>query len=282
MLLNFILYNLYQLLSKQYNKILINACTAFSLYFPGSCFAGTGFSFIAKMSSETERHKRKTRAPTDPERQKRNTPAPSAGLKRPKSEQTESAETVREERHDLDQVQAAEAEARGLQLCKGGCDRATYSAGVKPGVSQDAPWRDYLLRGTDLKAAVSDLATTVLAEGWEIHKKQDLKGARSGACGKSIAASQQPRMIEALVSLDSGFLNYTFAQVPGLAEKERERVAARVAARKVEGDMNPITLTSAKLGDRRLCDIVADYLRSRTVKQFVSTMHNLTGDFDCC
>jgi len=111
-----------------------------------------------------------------------------------------------------------------------------------------------------------------------MHKAHDQKGNRSGACGESIAASQQQRMVDALVSLGTGFLTLTFAQVPGFAEKEHERAAERAAG----GHSNtPITWTSAKLGDRRLCDIAADYLRSRTVKQFVRAMAHLTGDFDC-
>ena len=85
-------------------------------------------------------------------------------------------------------------------------------------------------------------------------------------------------MVDALVSLGTDFLTSTFAQVPGLAEKEHERATVRAAG---DHSNKPITWTSAKLGDCRLCDIVADYLRSLTNKQFVCTMSSLTGDFDC-
>ena len=129
-----------------------------------------------------------------------------------------------------------------------------------------------------MKAALSEFATTVLADGYVMHKAHDRHGSRSGACGKSIAASQQQRMVDALVSLGTDFLTSTFAQVPGLAEKEHERATVRAAG---DHSNKPITWTSAKLGDRRLCDIAADYLRSRTVKQFVRAMAHLTGDFDC-
>ena len=230
------------------------------------------------MSTLTERQQHKTRVPTEPELQKRKTPAPTAVLKRPKSGKTQSAETVREQRHDLDQAQAAEAEARGLQLSRAYSGRiGAHAGGAQPGVKQDAPWQDYLLRDTDLKAELSELAINVLAEGYEMHKKQDKYGARSGACGTSIAASQQTRMIDALVSSDSVFLTSTFAQVPELVEKEKQIVAARVANGR---STKSVTLTSAKLGGRRLCDSVADYLRNRTEAQFVRTMRHLAGDFD--
>jgi len=129
-----------------------------------------------------------------------------------------------------------------------------------------------------MKAALAKFATTFLADGTAMHKAHDQKGARSGACGKSVAASQQQPMIDALHSLRTGFLTSTFAQVPGLADKERARAALRQSRRLSNAK---ITWTSAKLGDRQLCDIVADYLRSLTNKQFVCTMSSLTGDFDC-
>jgi len=231
------------------------------------------------MSSRAELQQHKTRVPTEPELQKRKSPAPTAVLKRPKSGKTQAAETVGEQRHDLDQAQAAEAEARGLQLSRAYRGRmGAQAGGWQPGVKQDAPWSWFLLRDTGLKAEVSELAINVLAEGYEVHKKQDKKGARSGACGASIAASQQTRMIDALVSSDSVFLTSTFAQVPELVEKEKQIVAARVATGGKRNQSLP--LDSDRLGGRRLCDSVADYLRSRTQDQFVGTMRRLAGDFD--
>jgi len=213
--------------------------------------------------------------PAEPQLQKRKSPEPTAVLKR----LLQAAQTVGEQRHDLDQAQAAEAQARGLQLARAYTGRlGAHAGGKQPGDKQDAPWGWPLLRDTGLKDEVSELAVNVMAEGYEEHKKHDKKGARSGACGKSIAASQQTRMIDALVSSDSVFLTSTFAQVPELVEKERQLVAARVATGRKWRQSLP--LDSARLGDRRLCDSVADYLRSRTQDQFVGTMRHLTGDFD--
>ena len=63
-------------------------------------------SYVTAKPSETERQKRKTQAPTD------------AFLKRRKSEEAKPAETVREQRNDLEQLQIAEAEARGFVLSR--------------------------------------------------------------------------------------------------------------------------------------------------------------------
>jgi len=231
------------------------------------------------MSSRAELQRHKTRVPTQPELQKRKSPAPTAVPKRPKSGKTQAAETVGEHRHDLHQAQAAEAAARGSQLARAYTGHmGAHAGGWKPGVKQDAPWSFFMLRDSGLKAEVSELVSKVLAEGFEVHKKQDTQGARSGACGKSIAASQQTRVIDALVSSDSVFLTSKFAQVPELVEKERLLVASRVASGRTWRTSLP--LDSARLGDRRLCDCVADYLRSRTPEQFVSTMRYLAGDFD--
>jgi len=220
------------------------------------------------MSSGAELKQHKTRVPTEPVPQKRKSPAPTAVLKRPKRAKTQAAETVGEQ-------QAAEAKAKGLQLsraCRG--PLGAHAGGQQTGDKQDCPWGWFFLRDTGLKAELRELAIKIMAQGWEAHKKQDMKGSRSGACGKSIAASQQKRMIDALVDSDSVFLTSTFAQLPKLMEKQRQLVAARVAIRRTS------KLDSARLGDRRLCDVVADYLRSRTKDQFVTTMKNLAGDFD--
>jgi len=229
------------------------------------------------MSTLTERQQHKTRVPTEPELQKRKTPAPTAVLKRPKSGKTQSAETVREQRHDLDQAQAAEAEARGLQLSRAYSGRiGAHAGGAQPGVKMDAPWSWFLLRDTDLKAELGKLAIKIMAEGYEGHKKQDKNGSRSGACGVSIAASQQIRMIDALVKSDSVLFTSTFEQLPELVEKEQQLAAARSRCKR----RRALQFDSARLGGRRLCDAVADYFRSRTKDQFVRTMHHLAGDFD--
>jgi len=231
------------------------------------------------MSSRAELQQHKTRVPTQPELQKRKSPAPTAVKKRPKSEKTQAAETVGEQRSDLDQAQTAEAEARGLQLSRiyrG--HMGAHAGGWQKGVKMDAPWAWHLLRDTGLKTEVSKIVINVLAEGYEVHKKQDKNGSRSGACGTSIAASQQTRVIDALGSSDSVLLTSTFEQVPGLVEKEKQLVAARAATGRKR--IKSLPLDSARLGGRRLCDGVADYLRSRTLDQFVRTMRHLTGDFD--
>jgi len=95
--------------------------------------------------TETERQKRKTQAPTD------------ACLKRRKSEESKPAETVCKQLNDVEQLQIAEAEAKGFVLsrCASGRMGATQRAHNQkmPG-RQEAPWRDLLLRGTDMKAAL--------------------------------------------------------------------------------------------------------------------------------
>ena len=216
------------------------------------------------MSSHAELQQHKTRVPTEPEPQKRKSPAPTAVLKRSKSGMTQAAETVGEPVHDLHQAQAAEAEARGTQLSRayrGGM--GAHAGGTQPGVKQDAPWSWVLLRDTDLKAELGKLAIKIMAEGYEGHKKQDKNGSRSGACGLSIATSQQTRMIDALVKSDSVLLTSTFEQLPELVEKEQQLAAARSRCKR----RRALQFDSARLGGRRLCDAVADYLRSRTKDQ---------------
>ena len=208
----------------------------------------------------------------EPELQERKSPAPTAVLKR----LLKAAQTAGEQRQDVDQAQAAEAQAKGLQLSRAYTGPlGARRGGRKLGDKQDAPWGWFGLRDTGFKAELTKLVVKVLAEGYEEHKKQDKKGARSGACGKSIAASQQKRVIDALVNSDSVFLTSTFAEVPELVEKEKQIVAARVSKRQ-----KSLAVDSARLGDRRLCDVVADYLRSRTKDQFVNLMKHLAGDFD--
>jgi len=208
----------------------------------------------------------------EPELQERKSPAPTAVLKR----LLKAAQTAGEQRPEVDQAQAAEAQAKGLQLSRAYTGPlGAHRGGKKPGDKQDAPWGWFGLRDTGFKAELTKLVVKVLAEGHEEHKKQDKKGARSGACGKSIAASQQKRVIDALVNSDSVFLTSTFAEVPELVEKEKQIVAARVSKRQ-----KSLAVDSARLGDRRLCDVVADYLRSRTKDQFVNLMKHLAGDFD--
>jgi len=124
------------------------------------------------MSSRAELQHHKTRVPTESELQKRKSPAPTTVLKRPKSGKTQAAETVGEQRHDLDQAQAAEAEAKGLQLARAYRGHlGAQAGGWQLGVKQDAPWAWSVLRDTGLKAEVSELAISVMAEGYEAAKK---------------------------------------------------------------------------------------------------------------